>query len=80
MTSKRFPAVTSKEVIKVLESIGFQFVRQSGSSHAIYKRTSDKRRTNVPIHSGKVIKRKTLKAVLKDADLTVEQFQRLKNV
>ena len=78
MTSKRFPAVTSREVVKVLESIGFQFVRQSGSSHAIYKRASDKRRTNVPIHSGKIIKRKTLKAILKDADLTVDQFRDLK--
>ena len=53
MTSKRFPAVTSMEVVKVLESVGFQFIRQSGSRHAIYKRASDKRRTNVPIHSGK---------------------------
>ncbi|MFQ5788576.1 MAG: type II toxin-antitoxin system HicA family toxin [Thermodesulfobacteriota bacterium] len=78
MTSKRFPAVTSREVVKVLESIGFRFVRQSGSSHAIYKRVNDKRRTNVPIHSGKIIKRKTLKAILKDADLTVDQFRDLK--
>ncbi len=78
MTSKKFPAVTSKEVVKVLESIGFHFVRQSGSSHAIYKRASDKRRTNVPIHSGKIIKRKTLKAILKDAGLTVDQFRKLK--
>jgi predicted RNA binding protein YcfA (HicA-like mRNA interferase family) len=79
MNSKKLPAVTSKEVIKVLESIGFQFVRQSGSSHAIYKRARDKRRTNVPVHKGKIIKRKTLKAILKDAGLTVEQFQKLKN-
>jgi len=78
VTSKRFPAVTSKEVVKVLESIGFQFVRQSGSSHAIYKRASDKRRTNVPIHSGKIIKRKTLNAILTDAGLTVDQFRNLK--
>jgi len=33
---------------------------------------------NVPIHSGKIIKRKTLKAILKDAGLTVEQFRYLK--
>ncbi len=78
MTSQRFPAVTSKEVVKVLEYIGFHFVRQSGSSHAIYKRASDKRRTNVPTHSGKTIKRKTLKAILNDAGLTVDQFRNLK--
>ncbi|MGR3177690.1 MAG: type II toxin-antitoxin system HicA family toxin [Candidatus Anammoxibacter sp.] len=79
MTSERFPAVTSKEVVKILESIGFEFVRQSASSHAIYKRNSDKRRTNVPIHSGKILKRKTLKAILNDADLTVDDFRNLRN-
>jgi predicted RNA binding protein YcfA (HicA-like mRNA interferase family) len=78
MTAKRFPAVTSKEVIRVLEKIGFRFVRQSGSSHAVYKRAADRKRTIVPIHSGKVIKRKTLRAILKDADLTVDAFNDLR--
>ncbi|MCI0468679.1 MAG: type II toxin-antitoxin system HicA family toxin [Nitrospirae bacterium] len=62
--SPRFPAVTTNEIIKVLSSIGFRFKRQSGSSHAIYCRDADKRRTNVPVHSGKVIKRKTLKSII----------------
>jgi len=75
---KKFPAVTSKDVIRVLETIGFQFVRQSGSNHAIFKRKTDNRRTNVPVHSGKALKRKTLKAILKDADLTVEDFNKLR--
>ncbi|MFQ5673032.1 MAG: type II toxin-antitoxin system HicA family toxin [Nitrospinales bacterium] len=39
---------------------------------------NDKRRTNVPMHSGKIIKRKTLKAILKSAGLTVEEFLKLK--
>ncbi len=78
MTSKRFPAVTSKEVVRALEKIGFQFIRQAGSSHAIYKRLNDKRRTVVPIHSAKIIKRKTLKAILKDADLTIDEFNELR--
>ena len=58
--SNRFPAVTSDEVIKVLEKIEFRFKRQSGSSHAIYYRESDRKRTNVPVHSGKIIKRKNV--------------------
>ncbi len=74
MTAKRFPAVTSREVVRILEKIGFRFIRQSGSSHAIYKRLTDKRRTVVPIHPGKIIKRKTLSAILKNADLTIDEF------
>jgi predicted RNA binding protein YcfA (HicA-like mRNA interferase family) len=76
--SPKFPAVTSDEVIKVLQKIGFRFKRQSGSSHAVYYREADKRRTNVPIHKGKIIKRKTFKSILSDIGLTVEEFNELK--
>ncbi len=76
--SSRFPAVTSNEVIKVLKKIGFKFKRQSGSSHAIYFRESDRKRTNVPIHSGKIIKRKTLKSILSDVGLTIKEFNKLR--
>lgn len=76
--SPKFPAVTSDEVIKVLTKIGFRFKRQSGSSHAIYYRAEDKRRTNVPIHSGKIIKRKTLKSIISSAGITIEEFEKLR--
>lgn len=74
----RFPAVTSDEVIRVLKKIGFEFNRQSGTSHAIYKRASDKKRINVPVHSGKIIKRRTLKSILDEAGLTIGEFEDLK--
>ena len=76
--SPKFLAVTSDEVAKVLIKIGFKFKRQSGSSHAIYFRAEDKRRTNVPIHPGKIIKRKTLKSIISSIGLTVEEFERLR--
>lgn len=73
-----FPAVTSDEVIRVLKKIGFEFARQSGTSHAIYKRESDKKRVNVPVHSGKIIKRRTLKSIIDTAGLTVSEFEELR--
>lgn len=72
-----FPAVPAKKVVKVLEKLGFVFVRQAGSSHAIYKRLSDNRRTVVPMHAQIIVKRRTLKAILADAGITVATFQRL---
>ena len=77
--SPRFPAVTSEEVIKVIQKLGFRFKRQSGTSHAIYFRESDKRRTTIPVHKGWIIKKKTLKAILVDCALTVDQFNELRN-
>ena len=31
----RFPAVTAKEVIRAVKKLGFEFSRQSGTSHAV---------------------------------------------
>ncbi|MBI5189184.1 MAG: type II toxin-antitoxin system HicA family toxin [Nitrospirae bacterium] len=73
-----FPAVTSDEVVKVLRKIGFELLRQSGTSHAIFKRASDKKRVNVPVHSGKIIKRRTLKSIMDCAGITVEEFDELR--
>lgn len=75
--SVRFPVITSKQIIRVLEKIGFVFLRQTSSSHAIYKRLADNKRTVVPIHSGVSLKRRTLKAILKDAGLTVDDLRKL---
>ena len=73
----RFPAVGSREVVRVLVKIGFVLVRQAGSSHAIFRRPSDNRRTVVPVHSGKTIKRRTLAAILRDVGIDIEEFRRL---
>jgi predicted RNA binding protein YcfA (HicA-like mRNA interferase family) len=75
--SKRFPAVTSKQVLRIITRLGFAFSRQAGTSHAIYRRASDGRRTVVPMHAGTIIKRKTLKAILVDVGLSAEEFRKL---
>ena len=40
-------------------------------------RNADKRRVTVPVHKGKDLPLGTLKAILKDADILVEQFLEL---
>ncbi len=52
MTST-FPDVNSKQITKIIKKIGFEFVRQSGTSHAIYRRNTDGLRTTIPIHGKK---------------------------
>jgi predicted RNA binding protein YcfA (HicA-like mRNA interferase family)/predicted RNase H-like HicB family nuclease len=70
-------AVTARESDRILLKVMFAFARQSGGSHAVYRRDADRRRTCVPIHAGKTLKRKTLKAILQDAGITVDDFVRL---
>jgi predicted RNA binding protein YcfA (HicA-like mRNA interferase family) len=79
--SEHFPDVNSKQMVKVALKMGFIFKRQTGTSHAIYFRESDKRRTTIPIHGKKSIKRKTVKSICRDLDITiVELSHKLKEV
>jgi len=57
MTSQ-FPDLNSNQLVKIAEKAGFKFIRQTGSSHAIYVRESDKKRTTIPIHGKKSFKEK----------------------
>jgi len=71
----KLPAVQAQQVIKALEAIGFQRIKQSGS-HATY-RHPDGRWTIVAIHSGRTIPKGTLRKIIRDAGLTVEEFIKL---
>ena len=68
----KLPAASSRQVVKVLETIGFQLIRQSGS-HAAY-RHPDGRWTIVSIHPGKIIPKGTLRRIIRDAGLTLDEF------
>lgn len=75
--SPRLPRVNANEVIRVLEKIGFVLTRQSGS-HKIYK-NAEGRRATVAYHGSTILKPKTLKSILNDTNLTVEEFIDLLN-
>jgi len=66
----------ANEVIRVLEKLGFDSIRQSGS-HAIYHHP-DGRWTTVPIHGGKDLSRGILRKILKDAGISVTEFQQMR--
>ncbi|NQE45390.1 hypothetical protein C5S31_05135 [ANME-1 cluster archaeon GoMg2] len=76
--SKKLPAVTDREVIKVAKKLGFMFYRQAKGSHEVWRRVSDGRHTVIPRHAGKIIKRKTLKSIIEDFGITVEEFNELR--
>jgi len=64
-----------EEVQKVLESLGFKLIRRSGA-HAVY-RHPDGRWTTVPMHHGKDVARGTLRRIIKDAGISVDEFNEL---
>jgi predicted RNA binding protein YcfA (HicA-like mRNA interferase family) len=69
------PAVRGRQVVAALEKAGFAVARINGSHHIM--RHPDGRRTTVPVHSGRDIRPGTLRNILRDISLTVDEFGRL---
>ena len=61
---------------RVLKHLGFELVRQKGS-HAYY-RHSDGRVTVLPMHRGEDLGRGLLRAILRDIEISPEEFERLR--
>jgi len=68
----RLPRLKGKEVVRILERIGFQLVRTRGSH--VFLRHADGRVTTVPVHSGETIGPGLLRSILRDAELSVEDL------
>ena len=66
----------ANEVIRVLQKLGFNCIRQSGS-HAVYHHP-DGRWTTVPIHGGKDLSKGILRKILKDAGISVTEFEQMR--
>ena len=69
----KLPVVSGREAVKVFTKAGWKFVRQKGS-HAILTRPGMKQTLAVPQH--KELAKGTLAALVKDAGLTADQFQK----
>ena len=68
----KLPLLTAKELIKILNKMGFESIRQRGSH--VYLKHPDKRSTVVPLHAGKEIGRGLLKRILNEIDISREDF------
>ena len=69
------PMLRAAQVIKALEKAGFQMVRQHGSH--VRLRHADGRVVTVPVHVGADLGRGLLRKILRDADLSPDEFLEL---
>ena len=65
------------EVVRRLRELGFRFYRQGKGSHELWVRDSDGRVVPVPRHQGKRIRKGTVRAIIREVDLTVAEFMEL---
>ncbi len=68
----RIPALKARQLITILNRMGFQVVRQSGSH--VFLKHLDGRVTVVPMHQGQDIGRGLLRQILRDINVTPKQF------
>jgi len=66
------PTLKPREVVALLEGLGFAEVRQKGSHKQF--RHGDGRGTTVPFHAGRDISPTLLRKIAKDIGLTAEQL------
>jgi predicted RNA binding protein YcfA (HicA-like mRNA interferase family) len=67
----KLPSISGKECIKALEKIGF-YQKRRESSHIIMRRDEPFAQIVIPDHNE--IAKETLRAIIRDTDLTMEEF------
>ena len=66
------PILKPNEIVSILKKMGFSEIRQKGSHKQFRHR--DGRCTTVPFHKGRDVSPILLKKIVKDIDLTFEEF------
>ena len=72
---KLIPAMSSRKFVRLLENGGARFVRQRGTSHAIYERVVNKVKLRAPLVMGKRgLSPKYMKTVFRQLGFTDEEI------
>jgi len=66
--------LTYLEVTNRLKILGFRFYRQGKGSHELWVRDSDGIVIPVAHYRGKTIRKGTIRAIIREINLTVEEF------
>jgi predicted RNA binding protein YcfA (HicA-like mRNA interferase family) len=71
----RAPRLKGREIVRALERAGFRIDRIRGSH--VFLEHPDGRVTSVPIHSREIIGPGLFRAILRDVEMTLEDFMEL---
>jgi predicted RNA binding protein YcfA (HicA-like mRNA interferase family) len=71
----KLPAISGRQLCKILGKIGYSIDHQTGSHIILRQRHTPHRRLTVPDH--KEIAKGTLRAIIRQAGLTLDEFKEL---
>jgi predicted RNA binding protein YcfA (HicA-like mRNA interferase family) len=69
------PSLPGDRIVRALERTGFKVASVRGSHHIM--RHPDGRGTTVPVHPGRDVATGTLRGILSDVGMSIEELQRL---
>ena len=72
----KLPQLKAREIERALRRDGWEIRDQTGS-HLQMTHSSKPGRVTIPIHKGRDVKPGTVRAIISQAGLTVEEFRRL---
>jgi predicted RNA binding protein YcfA (HicA-like mRNA interferase family) len=75
LPSTLLPVVTGADLVKALQRAGFTVTTTRGSHHRL--KHDDGRATTVPAHAGRDVPKGTLRAILRDTDLSPDALRKL---
>jgi predicted RNA binding protein YcfA (HicA-like mRNA interferase family) len=75
--SNGLPVLTAREVLRALRKEGFAEKRVSGSHYLLAHPDDPVRAVTVPHHGTRDLKPGTLRSIIRQAGLTVEEFREL---
>lgn len=70
---RRLGSYKGDEVVKAFQRAGWRISRQR-SSHIILEKEGHEATLSIPVHKGKNVKRGTLRDLIRDARMTVDEF------
>jgi len=70
------PRISGKDLVKALLKAGFYIARSKGSHHLLKSEINTNVRITIPVHS-KELKRGTLRSIIRQTGLSVEEFKKL---
>jgi predicted RNA binding protein YcfA (HicA-like mRNA interferase family) len=73
----RLPSVSGRRAVRALIRAGFFTERIVGSHHVMAMASDPTRTVTVPVHAGRDLKPGTLRSIIRQAGLTVEEFASL---
>lgn len=65
------------EVARRLQKLGFRFYRKGKGSHELWVRDADGRVVPVPRYRGKKIRKGTIRAIIRETGVSVDEFMNM---